>query len=109
MSRRPPGFPIVGYVYSVTLLSTGQCYIGCTADPEKRWRQHLLCARRGVDHPLYDAVRRYGEAQFRFEVLSRHKTTTQAFREETALLKSEAFYEPAGFNRRPNAYFSKAA
>ena len=91
-----------GVVYSITHLASGKAYIGCTVRPEARWKQHQQCAARGVDHPLYEAIRRYGVEAFRFEILSQHDQGNPGFREERRLLSTGAFYAPAGFNKPGN-------
>ncbi len=62
----------MGFIYKITNVITGKCYIGETAkdDPEKRWKQHLGTIRRGAGCPaLRDAVNKYGIDNFKFEVL----------------------------------------
>lgn len=62
----------VSAVYKITLIETGQIYIGKSVDVERRWRDHI---RRGIgadkrtDQILYDAFEKYGVHNFTFEIL----------------------------------------
>jgi hypothetical protein len=53
-------------VYEVTCLIDGRRYIGSTGQPfTARWREHLsMAAGRYNKAPLYQAIRRYGSANF---------------------------------------------
>lgn len=52
-----------GYVYSITVVPTGEVYIGQTAKwPESRWREHLRALEKGLhyNHKLQTAVKYHG-------------------------------------------------
>lgn len=61
-------------IYKITLLSTGQCYVGKSVDLRRRWTDHI---RRGVgaDNPtqmiVYDAFKEHGLHNFTFEVVEK--------------------------------------
>ena len=57
-------------IYRLTNTVNGKVYIGKTVqEPEKRWRQHCNAAKRGSTYPLYNAIRKHGEHNFKFEVI----------------------------------------
>jgi len=55
------------YLYLITL--PGGKYVGISCEPKARWQEHQRNAINGVAHPLYRALRKYGVAQVKFEVL----------------------------------------
>ena len=62
----------MGFIYKITNTITKKCYIGETMekDPQNRYKQHLNTIRRGKGCPaLRDAMKKYGEDKFKFEVL----------------------------------------
>lgn len=61
-----------GCVYLIRNLKNGKVYVGQTRnDYLGRWRGHLRAALRGSPHPLYKAIRKYGQSSFSIEVLWR--------------------------------------
>ena len=57
-------------IYKVTNKINGKVYIGQTTRTlEKRKWQHLNLARRGHNNHFYNAIRKYGEDNFTWEVL----------------------------------------
>ena len=79
MKRKKPGesktnWPIsdtgllIGYVYRIWCLVTGESYIGQTTDLVKRWKKHFGKSDSGA--PLLQAaIRKHGPLSFRKEVL----------------------------------------
>lgn len=63
----------MAYIYKITNDINGKMYIGKTEfpDPYERWKEHLndykkaRCKKR----PLYEAINKYGETHFHFEVI----------------------------------------
>lgn len=65
-------------IYSYTNLVNGKRYIGQTKSPEERHKRHFITARYekgpGYDYPFYAAIRKYGEENFRYEILAKDLT-----------------------------------
>lgn len=62
-------------IYSIYRLTSpsGRAYVGFTGQAVKeRWRQHVNHSRKGQNHPLYAAIRKYGAATFAVETLETH-------------------------------------
>ena len=57
-------------IYKVTNLINGKIYIGQTKHSlEHRKQRHLQRARNGANNHLYQAIRKYGESNFKWEVI----------------------------------------
>lgn len=57
-------------IYKATNIINGKCYIGQTRHSlEKRKSAHLRNAKKGVKTHFYDAIRKYGEENFRWEII----------------------------------------
>lgn len=57
-------------VYKVTNKINGKVYIGqTTRSLDKRWAQHVRCAKKGVKTKICYAIRKYGAENFELEVL----------------------------------------
>ena len=68
----------IGYIYKITNLINGNCYIGQTSKPVKlRWKEHKKDAtdisRGKYEYPLYRAFRKYGFENFSFEIIEKCK------------------------------------
>jgi group I intron endonuclease len=62
----------MGFIYKITNIVSGKCYIGETAqaNPQSRWRRHIRSIKTGDGSPaLRDAMKKYGVDKFKFEVL----------------------------------------
>lgn len=62
----------MGYIYKITNIVNGKCYIGVTTkeNPNERWSNHKSAIRYDCGCPfLQKAVKKYGEESFKFEVL----------------------------------------
>lgn len=62
----------MGYIYKITNIISKKVYIGETInDPNIRFNRHLCNARNNKKNcpALMDAIRKYGEENFKFEVL----------------------------------------
>lgn len=64
-----------GYIYKITNDVNGKIYIGKTEheNPEDRWKEHLneYKKNRSEKRPLYEAINKYGEKHFHFEVIEK--------------------------------------
>lgn len=57
-------------VYKATNKINGKCYIGQTRHSlEHRKTIHLRCAKKGVETHFYQAIRKYGEENFEWEII----------------------------------------
>lgn len=55
----------VGHIYCVTCLLTGKLYFGQTVTPiGDRWVRHLSSSKKGSNHKLHRAIRKYGAENF---------------------------------------------
>jgi len=61
-----------GIIYLITNTDNGKRYIGQTTQIViyKRYWTHLQKARQKVNHPLYDAINKYGEGAFKYETIA---------------------------------------
>jgi group I intron endonuclease len=59
------------YIYKITNLKNNKVYIGQTCQhlPRERFNRHIREARNGTEGVLYNAIRKYGESNFNFELL----------------------------------------
>lgn len=73
-------------VYKVTCLSNGRFYIGSSVNIRKRWSGHKNFLRKGIhdNAHLQRAWDKYGEDQFKFEIVEECSTNV--------LLEREQFY-----------------
>lgn len=82
--------PKIAGIYSITNSVNGKKYVGQSKDIYTRWSQHRTDAynenRPVYDHPLYKAIRRYGEDKFECKILETFDQT-EDFRD--ALNKAE--------------------
>jgi group I intron endonuclease len=60
-----------GWIYLITNIVNEKKYVGLTTleTPKKRYEKHWTNALAGLDYALYRAFRKYGESNFKFEVL----------------------------------------
>ncbi|NLM61257.1 MAG: GIY-YIG nuclease family protein [Clostridiales bacterium] len=58
-------------VYKITSIDTGKVYIGSTDNYRKSMLQHIYNARVNQPGKLYEDMRKYGVAGFKFEILLR--------------------------------------
>src|SRR5271156_1290667 len=66
-------------IYLITNQLNGKVYIGQTSRTvNQRWRNHISCAKRGEDHYLYRAVRKYGPTAFDVQEVAKLETKEQA-------------------------------
>jgi group I intron endonuclease len=59
-----------GCIYKITNTANAKAYIGKTVQsPDRRWYLHKYYAKNGHGGALYNAIRKYGEDKFVFEVV----------------------------------------
>lgn len=58
-----------GYIYKITNLINNKFYIGCTNNPERRWKEHQKGANSIQHKRLYEAIRNDGIENFKFEIV----------------------------------------
>jgi len=86
------------FIYKVTNHTNGKCYVGKTVQtPQHRWSKHLSRARKGSTLPFHQAIRKYGEENFSFEVLAQ-------LHDHAALYKAEQDFIALLQTRSPNGY-----
>lgn len=74
-------------VYLVTNKVNGKQYVGYTTQsPQSRWTQHKTAARGGSVYRFSKALRKHGEENFDWQVVSVHYTADDAKRAERALI-----------------------
>jgi group I intron endonuclease len=89
----------MGFIYKITNKINGKAYVGETTqpDPEIRWRQHILCAKKTNGCPILSrAFNKHGIDNFKFEVL------IICFNEDC--LKYETYYIEKYGTLAPNRY-----
>ena len=63
----------MGWIYKVTNQINGKMYIGKTenSNPYERWKEHLRAYKkpRNEKRPFYDAMKKYGPDNFKFELI----------------------------------------
>lgn len=84
-------------IYSIRQISTGRRYIGKTEQLKNRWNSHRHAGKRGLRHPLYDAIRESGLGDFRFSVIEATDWLTARSREREITTANNAWY-PEGFS-----------
>lgn len=94
------------YTYCVTNLINKKKYCGKTSmnPPEKRWQRHLAAARKGPDDHhrfqyLHRSIRKHGEKNFKFEVVSTYDNEAECSQAEIDLIaKHETRNRDKGYN-----------
>lgn len=90
------------HIYRVTNLVNGKTYIGrtCRNPPARRWHQHLYAARGHAEqYPLHRAIAKYGEKNFRFEVIAEFDDREKWIQAETdAIAKFRSHVLDWGYN-----------
>ena len=60
----------MAYIYKITNIINNKGYVGKTINsPDKRWKNHLYCAKTDGPMVISRAIRKYGEKNFKFEVI----------------------------------------
>ena len=93
------------YIYSFTNLTNNKKYIGSTIkEPNIRYNQHIYDSKHQDSHkynyPLYQAFRKYGIENFKFEILMAKECTEQQIREiEQKFIIAYNTISPNGYNQ----------
>ena len=85
-------------IYKITNKVTNKIYIGQSINPMKRWQSHKSHARCGHEigkNPLYDAMRKYGEENFLFEIIGWYEDYNE---KEKYFIKYYNSLIPNGYN-----------
>lgn len=87
-------------IYKITNLQNNKVYIGQTKQElSARWGQHLANARRGVQLPLYEDIRRVGATQFSVDILDTANTEAELNDKEIHYISEYNATNPAcGYN-----------
>lgn len=75
------------YVYVIEHIASGRKYIGKTFDLDKRWREHICSANRGVNSKISHAIRKYGSNSFAIRKLFALSSDEDAFMVEQIWIK----------------------
>jgi group I intron endonuclease len=87
------------FIYAITHLASGRCYIGSCLHPKRRWIEHrsdLKCQRHHCSY-LQRAWNKYGAAAFAFSILSNLENNDY---QERAKAELEAISTHECFNSR---------
>jgi group I intron endonuclease len=84
------------FLYKVTNNLTGMQYIGVTVDPKKRWRSHCRVVK-STSLLLKNAILKYGEENFRMEVLAQ-ASQEYCYKMEPKLIEAYGTLSPGGYN-----------
>lgn len=75
-------------VYKISNDINGKLYIGITTcQLEVRWKGHLHDADRGIERPLYRAMRKYGKEHFKIEQIDTANTPEELGEKERYYIK----------------------
>ena len=90
-------------IYKITNLKNGMIYIGSSIEVERRWRQHKEASINEKDHhynyPLMIAFRKFGIANFTFEVIDTLPTWEAMIEAEHNWILKENCIDPKGYNQ----------
>lgn len=84
-------------IYKIEHRQSARKYIGKATNVERRWQEHLRNVEKNKQHPLYDAIRKYGKDAFRFEVVE-EVLEEELNRREIELIQEYNTLYPSGYN-----------
>jgi group I intron endonuclease len=101
----PSSIPQTSGVYKIVCIPTGKIYIGSAINLHKRRREHWadLRAFRHRNRRLQNAWNKYGETEFKFEVIELVLASFILEREQFWMDKLRASDRHKGFNLHPTA------
>ncbi len=86
-------------VYVIEHISSGRVYVGKANSVERRWTGHLSNARRGKAGYFNNAIRKYGEKDFRIITILRFHSEEAAYAAEVQWIEMlQASVRGKGFN-----------
>ena len=92
---------IKGYIYLITNIINGKQYVGQTISSVKqRWSQHIYNAGNGKNYPLYNAINKYGNTQFKITILAEVYSIQELNKLEIFFIKRIGTVVPRGYNLR---------
>lgn len=104
----------VGFIYCLTNLVNGKCYIGQTMKSvHTRWLEHQRYAKKSADATnivLYRAINKYGAENFNvavIKIISRHtrdELKDALNKEETESIREYDTLNPKGYNMNEGGY-----
>jgi len=77
-------------------------YVGKTKDPKRRWRMHKNL--EGKCKALYEAIKKYGHENFKFEINKQFECELQAYSYEKQLIIDLNTKVPNGYNITDGGY-----
>jgi len=91
------------FIYRITNQLNGKVYIGQSRDPIGRWRSHIRAGmnKRGLHwaYAIQSAIRKYGAANFRFEILGSYNSTYEVDQAEVlAICEHDSMNPTKGYN-----------
>jgi group I intron endonuclease len=84
------------FIYRVSNTVNKKVYIGKAKDCQQRWAEHKRNAKQSKQHPLYNAIRKYGVENFIFEIL--FETVEELVDEQEKNLINIFSRYPQGYN-----------
>lgn len=86
-------------IYKITNLINNKIYIGKAKDYQRRYRDHIGLASKGVESYLYNAIRKYGEANFKIDQIDSAETDEELNNKEKYWIKQYDSTNPEkGYN-----------
>lgn len=92
-------------IYKATNTINGKSYIGQTTNLKKRKQKHKDCARKGIQTYFYNAIRKYGINNFKWEVLCECISRKEMNEKEKYYIKKyDSFWKNNGYNLTEGGY-----
>lgn len=88
------------YIYLITSVHDNRKYVGQTKNVTQRWSAHLKCVKTDRNHPLYNAMRKYGVENFTISVLEECIDEIVNDRECWWIDQMQSINSAGGFNLR---------
>jgi group I intron endonuclease len=86
-------------IYEIKNIKNNKKYIGKAVDSQIRWADHKRTAKKEINLPLYNAIRKYGIKNFMFTIIFNCKHNIQSLNfHETRLIKKYNTLVPSGYN-----------